>query len=577
MNGTAAEHRGHGDVAKGEDRQAGLPEERLGSTVASGVFTLAGGAAAYFLSLTLLEPRGLLAGPNNLFYLTIVGALTALLLTRGPARRVGRVWASTVNRAASVGPDVVVSVIVGATVGLVLTILVNTVLADIPGFTWYWSVLIAVIAVVGCAGFFVANRRVLPGLRSAGAAIAASSGPWHDKVVDGPGDSRSELWFVYHLGKRLKELYADSTDPRDEPIRNITLDYPVRGDRQEPDAEEVLKEINGYTWPERRQIADPAELRDDGSTACGSWLYVGAFPEEGHNQTRSRRPDGPDGPGTHLGWAFAWPANRRTLYNRASADPDGNPWSDAKKLTWWDAAAGKWRSADEIDFEIDKAPGYRPDWSETPTGMDAIGGADPFILMPDGRGQMFVTAGLKEGPLPTHYEPIESPVHNALYPQQFSPTAKRWARADNPLHEIADERYPHVLTTYRLTEHHTGGTPTRSVPSTAELQPEGFAELPPELASEIGVRNLDWIVISTARGEIETRALVTERLQPFRINGSRVYQVGMPWHFGWEGYATGDVANVLTAIVGDANTSMHENKALTCALRRGRLRPEGRP
>lgn len=184
MNGATAEHRGHGDVGKGEDRPTSEPEERLGTTVASGIFTLAGGAAAYFISLALLEPRGLLAGPNNLLYLTIVGALTALLFTRGPARRVGRVWARTVNRAASIGPDVVVAVIVGATVGLVLTILVNTVLADIPGFTWYWSVLIAVIAVVGCAGFFAANRRVLPGLRSAGAAIAASSGPWHDKAVD---------------------------------------------------------------------------------------------------------------------------------------------------------------------------------------------------------------------------------------------------------------------------------------------------------------------------------------------------------------------------------------------------------
>ena len=137
---------------------------------------------------------------------------------------------------------------------------------------------------------------------------------------------------------------------------------------------------------------------------------------------------------------------------------------------------------------------------------------------------------------------------------------------------MADPRYPHVLTTYRLTEHHSGGIPTRTVPSTAELQPEGFAEIPPELAGELGIRNLDWVVLSTARGEVETRALVTERLRPFQIDGRRVYQIGLPWHFGWKGYATGDIANVLTAVVGDPNTSMHENKALTCALRRGRLR-----
>lgn len=184
MNRAAAERRGQGDVSKGEERHVGASDERLGSAVASGLFSLLGAAAAYFISLTLLEPRGLLAGPNNLFYLTVVGGLSALLLTRGPARRAGRAWARTMDRVTSLRPDVVVAVLVGATVGLVLTILVNTVLADIPGFTWYWSVLIAVIAVLGCAGFFVANRSVLPGLRSAGAAIAASAGPWHDKVID---------------------------------------------------------------------------------------------------------------------------------------------------------------------------------------------------------------------------------------------------------------------------------------------------------------------------------------------------------------------------------------------------------
>ncbi len=182
MNGAASDQH-HGDHAKRHDAKPGGSDERLGTTLASGLFTLAGAAAAYFLSLSLLEPRGLLAGPNNLFYLTVVGGLTALLLTRGPARRAGRLWARGMDSVTSVGPDAVVAVLVGATVGLVLTILVNTVLADIPGFTWYWSVLIAVIAVVGCAGFFVVNRRVLPGLRTTGTAVV-STGPWHDKVLD---------------------------------------------------------------------------------------------------------------------------------------------------------------------------------------------------------------------------------------------------------------------------------------------------------------------------------------------------------------------------------------------------------
>jgi formate dehydrogenase major subunit len=399
---------------------------------------------------------------------------------------------------------------------------------------------------------------------------------WHDKVVDGPGDRRSEAWFMFHLARRLKALYADSTEERDQAIRHLTLDYPVINDRGDIDVEAVLKEINGYTWPGREQLKSFQELKDDGSTACGSWLYCGAHPEADVNQTRRRNPDGQDGPGTHLDWAFAWPDNRRMLYNRASADPDGNPWSEAKRLVWWDEGEGKWQSTDAIDFVPDKRPDYRPDWDTKPEGMDAIRGDEPFIMMPDGRAHIFSPSGLKDGPLPTHYEPVESPTRNPLHLEQTSPVAKKFERWDNPLHEIADPRFPHVLTTYRLTEHHCGGTPTRGVPHTAELQPEGFAEIPPALAAELGIATLDWVTISTARGAIETRAMVTDRLRPLRMDGTTVYQVGMPWHFGWEGEATGDIANVLTACVGDANTSMHENKTLTCALRKGRLRAGGR-
>ena len=394
---------------------------------------------------------------------------------------------------------------------------------------------------------------------------------WHDKVVEAPGDSRSETWFAYHLGRRLKQLYSESQESQDEPIRNLTWDYPTSGEREEPSVDAVLKEINGYTWPERKQVKSYTELKDDGSTACGGWAYSGIYPEEGYNRSRSRRPDGPDGPGTHLGWAFSWPSNRRTLVNRASADPAGKPWSERKKLIWWNAQESKWAGPDEVDFEETKAPDYEPDWAENPSGMEAIDGRAPFIMIADGRGSLFVPSGLKDAPLPTHYEPVESPVRNAFYAQQDNPVAKKWERDGNPYHTVGDPRFPHVLTTYRLTEHHAGGTPTRSVPHTAELQPEGFAEIPPELARELGIRTLDWVVLATARGAIETKAMVTERLRPFEIDGRRVYQIGMPWHFGWIGYATGDIANVLTSVVGDPNTSMHENKALTCSLRPGRL------
>jgi formate dehydrogenase major subunit len=262
------------------------------------------------------------------------------------------------------------------------------------------------------------------------------------------------------------------------------------------------------------------------------------------------------------------------MYNRASADLDGRPWSERKRLVWWNAAKSEWEGNDEVDFEKKKRPDYMPDWSKQPEGMEALSGRDPFIMIADGKSSIFVPSGLKDAPLPTHYEPVESPVKNPLYRQQDNPTAKKWETLDNRYHEVADARFPYALTTYRLTEHHSGGTPTRAVAHTAELQPESFAEIPPELAAELGIRNLDWVVLSTARGEIETRALVTARLRPLEIDGKRIFQIGMPWHYGWKGYATGDIANVLTSVVADPNTSIHENKALTCSLRKGRLHGE---
>lgn len=284
--------------------------------------------------------------------------------------------------------------------------------------------------------------------------------------------------------------------------------------------------------------------------------------------TRDRTPDGP---GTHLGWAFSWPSNRRILYNRASADPQGNPWSERKTYVRWDAAQRRWIGPDQVDFPTDKAPDYTPDWSQQPKGMAAIDGHSPFMMNADGKAWLFAPSGLKDAPLPAHYEPVESPVRNPLYRQQDNPVVKKWPRPDNQYHDPGDPRFPYVITTYRLAEHHAGGIPTRMMPWTAELQPEGFCEMPPELAREKGIEALDWVVVSTLRGEIEAKALVTERLRPLEIDARRVYQIGLPWHFGWHGYATGDVVNTLSAIVGDPNTSIHEAKAFTCNLRKGRL------
>ena len=138
----------------------------------------------------------------------------------------------------------------------------------------------------------------------------------------------------------------------------------------------------------------------------------------------------------------------------------------------------------------------------------------------DGKGWLYVPTGLVDGPLPTHYEPYESPVHNLVYraaDQPGGPGVER-ARA-TPTPRSARRDYPHVLSTYRLTEHHLSGTMSRWLPWLAELQPELFCEISPEHAAEIGVQNTDWVAISTPRGSIRAKALVTRRIRPFRLQG----------------------------------------------------------
>jgi len=204
--------------------------------------------------------------------------------------------------------------------------------------------------------------------------------------------------------------------------------------------------------------------------------------------------------------------------------------------------------------------------------MDAHSGSDPFIMKPDGKGWLFAPKGLKDGPLPAHYEAAESPVHNALYHQQSNPAAKYFRdRAENPLAAVGDENYPIVITTYRLTEHHVSGPMTRWVPWLNALQPALFAELSPELAGERKIKHGDWMIISTPRGEIEARAMVTRRMQPLRIHGRVVHQIGLPFHWGFHGKVTGSITNDLAHSVLEPNVSIEEAKAFTCNVRPGRL------
>jgi len=396
--------------------------------------------------------------------------------------------------------------------------------------------------------------------------------------------------FVYQLGKRLKELYAGSNALQDRPIQGLLWDYereePEPGSHipDEPDALLVLKEINGYYVRPTEQtgtgeskqrlyslrdaphVPNFAALKGDGSTACGSWIYSGVYPEPGNNRAASRNPEGY----TFLQWGFSWPANRRILYNRASADPQGRPWSERKKYVWWDEEQQKWTGYDIPDFPVNKPPDYIP--SPGAVGIDAHSGSDPFIMKPDGRGWLFAPKGLKDGPLPTHYEAAESPVHNALYHQQSNPAAKYFRnRADNRLAAVGDENYPIVITTYRLTEHHVSGPMTRWMPWLNALQPALFAELSPELAAERKIKHGEWMLISTPRGEIEARAMVTRRIRPLHIEGRVVHQIGMPFHWGFQGKSTGSITNDLAHMVLEPNVSIEEAKAFTCNVRPGRL------
>lgn len=423
---------------------------------------------------------------------------------------------------------------------------------------------------------------------------------WHHAAVEPGGDARSDLWFMYHLGRRIKAKLADSDDPMDRPVRDLTWDYPVEGPLREPVAAAVLAEINGH-GPDGAPLSSYTQLKDDGSTRCGCWIYCGVY-ADGVNQAARRKPH-TEQDWVAAEWAWAWPANRRILYNRASAAPDGTPWSERKAYVWWDASAdsdvggdggagsaggagdggggatggGRWTGWDVPDFIPDRAPDHVP--PDDAFGPDALRGDDPFIMQADGKGWLFTPAGLVDGPLPTHYEPQDSPFPNALYPARArSPVRQLHPREGNRYHPSGDEPgagvYPYVVTTHRLTEHFTAGGMSRWSPYLGELQPEFFCEVSPALAAERGLRHAGWATVITARNAVEARVIVTDRIAPLTVHGRTVHQIGLPFHWGPNGVVTGDAANELVAIALDPNAHIQEDKALTADIRPGR-RPRG--
>ncbi len=436
---------------------------------------------------------------------------------------------------------------------------------------------------------------------------------WRHQAVRPPGDARSDLEFLNDLGLRVRALLQDSDDPRDRPLLDLTWDYPV-DEHGEPDAEAVLKEINGYRVPEagatagseagpaagseaaraddagaaesagpsRNALVDGeplngfTEMRADGSTAGGCWIYSGVY-AGGVNQAARRKP-GQEQDETAAEWGWAWPANRRILYNRASADLEGKPWSERKKLIWWDEDAGRWVGNDVPDFPVDRAPSARS--GAAAGGPANLDGDDPFIMQADGKGWLFAPTGMVDGPLPTHYEPQESAVPNLLYKQQNSPSRLTLPAQDNmsaPGPGVpGSEVYPYVFTTYRLTEHHTAGGMSRWLPYLAELQPEMFCEVSPELAAEVGLEPYGWATIVSPRAAIEARVLVTRRMTPLTIAGRTVHQIGLPYHWGVGGEAVveGDSTNDLLGIAMDPNVSIQAAKYVAGTIMPGR-RPRG--
>jgi formate dehydrogenase major subunit len=259
----------------------------------------------------------------------------------------------------------------------------------------------------------------------------------------------------------------------------------------------------------------------------------------------------------------------RILYNRCSARPDGKPWSERKKLVWWDEEKQEWTGLDTPDFDKKKRPDYVP--ADDAKGTDGLRGDQPFILHGDGVAWLFVSSGLKDGPLPTHFEALETQFKNPFYPEHTTnpPTDKK-IRPDNNYAYVGDARFPYVLSTYRMTEHHTAGGMSRTLSHLAELQPELFCEVSPELAADIGLEHGGFACIYTPRGIVESRVLVTPRMRPLWVEGRTIHQVGLPYHWGTNGIAKGDIANDLLAISEEPNVRIMETKALVCDIIPGR-------
>ena len=374
---------------------------------------------------------------------------------------------------------------------------------------------------------------------------------WHWAGATPPGEAKSDVWIMAQIHRRLKELYKKEGGAFADPILKLTWNYK---DPEEPSPEELAREMNGSALEtlmdptdatkvlveKGKQVAGFAQLRDDGSTACGCWIFSGCFNEAGNNMARRDNSD-PDDTGAYLKWSFAWPANRRIIYNRASADVAGKAWDPKRKLIEWNGE--KWTGYDVPDI----APTAKPE-----TVM-------PFIMNAEGTGRLWVRGMMKDGPFPVHYEPFESPIANVIAPKIRGNPAARVFKGDMEVFGDAKE-FPYAAVTYRLTEHFHYWTKHNRV--NAMLQPEFFVEISEQLAKEKGIVKGGWVRVWSKRGAVKAKAVVTKRIKPLICDGKTVHIVGIPIHWGFMGAAKkGFGANTLTPFVGDANIETPEYKA----------------
>jgi len=370
---------------------------------------------------------------------------------------------------------------------------------------------------------------------------------WRWKAADGPGEAMEDLWMLDQITKKLKGLYAAEGGPSAKSLTNLFWDY----GQPHPDVHAVAKEINGYDLTTGKLLPSFSKLKADGTTISGNWLYCASYTEDGNMAARRDTTPGPFNIGLYPKWAWCWPVNRRIIYNRASVDLNGVPWDKEHPVIWWQyKGAEKW-------------VGDVPDGGWPPINVDPEATKWPFIMKPEGVSRLF-GFGRADGPLPEHYEPWESPVENIISNQQINPAIKIW----RPEEQGTPDKYPIVCSTYRVSEHWQGGQMTRNMPWVIEAQPEPFCEMSEELAKEKGIANGEKVIVESARGQVNVVALVTKRFKPFQMNGRKVHQVGVIWHWGFIGLSTGDSANLLTPHVGDANTMIPEFKAFLVDVRK---------